>query len=227
MKSVNKSFDEKGSIVVEASLVFPIVFLAIIVIIYTCLLIYQKTYIQSLADMAAERGAAIWSNPAKEISSGRVSKEELKSGGLYWRIFDLKSPERIKNIEEYLKKKLNAYNVLGSFRTVKVEIQDCIIYKKLVVSINDTYRIPVGKLLRIFGLEENYNVFVKSEAVINEPVEFIRNTDFTLDIEKELEEKYPDYGKAIESIRSVMSKVKEKIADLKFDERKVEKNVSR
>jgi len=212
----------KGSIVVEASLVFPVVFLAIIAVMYMCMLLYQKVYIQSIADLGVERGAATWSNPAKDTALGSLTQEDLKSGGLYWRLFDLERDKRRSNLKNYIEKRLGAFNILESImdpgQRVSVEIVDYIIYKKLVVSVNERYKIPVGKTLRMFGLDENYAVSVRSEAVLNEPVEFIRNTDFILDVEKEFEKTYKEYGELISKIRSSMDDIQARIA--KFFEEK-------
>lgn len=178
----------------EASLIFPIVILCIFALIYMCLLLYQKVYIQSLADNAAQRGAATWDNPEKNIELGRVKKAHLKEDGLYWQIkekigFDAVSKKE--RLKKYINERLNTYSVLKADSQVNVELIDYIIYKKLVVSIRSDYKIPISNLLKIFGISQYFTVQVESEAVINEPMEFIRNTDFLLDTGKEIIEKNP------------------------------------
>ncbi len=201
--------------VVEASLVFPIIFLAIIAVIYICILLYQKAYIQSLADMTVNRGCATWSNPEKDTAFGGVDKTSLGEGGLYWRLFDLKRPERVRKLEEYIESRQGAFSILGSTADTSIEVRDYIVYKKLTVSIEDRYRIPMGGLLRVFGLGEDFTVSSRAEAVINEPVEFIRNTDFIMDLGKELEKDYPAYGKLVQEIRETMSEIGKKAGELK------------
>lgn len=213
MKSNMQISSRDGSMVVEASLVFPIVFLVIIAVIYFCMIIYQKAYIQSLADMAVERGAAVWNNPTKDISIGSVTKSNINSGGLYWRLFDLSRQDKEERVREYIKERLERYSVFGFTvpPEVNVKINDHIAYKVLEVSIDAKYKIPVGGVLKMFGLSEVYNVSARTSAVINEPAEFIRNTDFALDMEKEFEKNHPDCQKTASSVRSSIDNVKTKI----------------
>ena len=213
MKSNMQVPCNKGSIVVEASLIFPIVFLIVVAVIYFCLIIYQKAYIQSLADIAVERGAAGWNNPTKDMSTGGVSKANMNSGGLYWRLIDFRVKDKEERVKEYIKTRLNGHAVLGfsSPPEVNVKMYDYIAYKVLEISINVRYKIPVGKVLKMFGLSEHYEVSVKSSAVINEPAEFIRNTDFVLNLEKEFEKSHPAYQNAANNIRVSMDNIKAKI----------------
>lgn len=216
MKSKSRLCNRKGSLVVEAALVFPIVFLAVIAVIYICMLMYQRTYIQTLANLAADRGAATWNNFTRDTTLGRTDKVNLDASGLYWRLFDFNKTTKEHNLKDYIEKRLGAYSILGSDKQVSIQVVDYIAYKKLVISINDSYRIPVGSVLKIFGLGDRYTISVKSEAVINEPVEFIRNTDFVLDMEREFEDKYPGYGRLVHKIRDTMSSLKDKIVNSKF-----------
>lgn len=216
MKITDKLYDKKGSLTLQASLVFVVLILSVITIICICMLLYQKVYVQSVADLAIKAGAAAWNNSEKNMTLGRVSKKSLKEGGLYWRLFDAKSSGKKKILKQYIQNRLNAFNLFKPVNSINIEVKDGIFYKKLMISIKNTYDIPFGSLVRIFGINEKYTFEVKSEAVINEPIEFIRNTDFVLDIEKEFETKYPEYGEAVKRIRSMMSSLQEKISEFKF-----------
>lgn len=209
---------QKGSSTVEAAIIFPVILLSIAAVMYICILLYQKAYIQSVVDMTVERGCATWNNPEKDTAIGSIDKMHLKSGGLYWRLFDPKKPEKARTLKRYIQDKISAFNLLGSSNKVDISIEDHVLYKKLIVRVDSEYRIPAGKALGIFGLNEYYKTSAESEGVVNEPVEFIRNTDFILDVEKELEKDHPGYGKVVEGIRGVMSNVEKKIEDVNFPE---------
>ena len=163
--------------------------------------------------MTAERGAVVWNNPTKDMSTGEVTKMNINSGGLYWRLLDFKAKDKEEKVKEYVKKRLAEHAVLGFSRTpeVNIEMHDYIAYKVLEVSIKVEYKIPVGEVLKMFGLSEYYEVSVKSSSVINEPTEFIRNTDFILNLEKEFEKNHPVYQKATNDIRANMNNIKDRI----------------
>lgn len=207
---------DRGSFTVEAALVFSAVFLCILVLIYMCLLMYQQVYIQALADRAVQRGAAVWNNPEKDIEMGRVRKSDLSAGGLYWRFIDAKEEEKLDRLEKYIEDRLSTYGILNNVNQnpIHVKMKNYVLYKKLEVNIENKYKIPIGNLLKVFGLEEYFVVNVNAQAVISEPVEFIRNTDFILDIEKELEEKNPKLKELGDNARGIIVKIRQNISKL-------------
>jgi hypothetical protein len=169
---------------------------------------YQQVYLQSVANTAAERGAAAWSNPSKDMFIEQIKTSDMKNASLYWRLTEIlpvsKASETKKTkVEEYVKYSLKQYSLLGkrfdnkeviksdiSETVVSCEIKDYIIYKKLVVDVTEKYTIPIGSsLLRPFGFSGQYPIRVKAEAVINEPSEFIRNTDFVVGTIREYDTK--------------------------------------
>jgi len=100
-------------------------------------------------------------------------------------------------------------------KTVNVNLDDFIVYKKLTVTINDTYRLPIAKFLHVFGDGGVYSIKVNSEAVVSDPAEFIRDTDFLLDVESELEEKNPGLKNLGEKTREILDTIKNKAAEFK------------
>ncbi|HHW48862.1 MAG TPA: hypothetical protein GXX14_09630 [Clostridiaceae bacterium] len=206
---------QKGSITVEAAIVIPVVILSIVVVIYIVLIMYQKAYMQAVADDAASRGAAAWDKSASSLETIRVEKENLGDRGLYWRIYDPEKTSRQKAVEEYLDRKYGRYGILReSSRWSMAELKDYIIYKKLVVTMENSYRLPIGGLLSMFGIDGYFTIKAKSEAVVNEPVEFIRNIDFLIDMERKLERRFPALKNLGDRTREIMGEIKDKIFEL-------------
>ena len=186
-----RSMNNRGSITVEASIVFPVVFLAVIAIFYICMLMYQQTYVQSVANDAAERGAAMWNSPAKDMFMQRMSKIGIKDIQPYWRFHDGSEAGKSNKVIQFINYRIEEYSVMGKGNKAEIEFKpdDKIIYKKLIVVVTQKYKIPLSGLLKPFGIGTEWEVTGKAEAVISEPVEFIRNTDFLLDTAKELDNK--------------------------------------
>jgi len=205
----------RGSITVEAAIVIPVVILSIVAIIYIVLIMYQKAFMQAVVDDAASKGATAWDRSFNSLETIKVEKENLGSRGLYWRIYDSEKASRQHVVEEYMNRKYERYGILREIdRQSRVELEDFLIYKKLTVSLESSFRIPVGGLLDMFGIDSQYTIKVRSEAVVNEPVEFIRNTDFILDMERKLERRYPDLKNLVDETRGVMDKIKKKILEM-------------
>jgi len=215
MFTLNGISARKGSVTVEAAVVIPVVLLSIMAVIYIVLIMYQKTYMQAIADDAASRGAAAWGKSFGSLETVKVEKESLGDRGLYWRIYDAEEASRQQAVAEYMDKKFGRYGMLREInRQSKVELKDNTVCKKLVVSMESSYRLPIGEFLDMFGIDDHYTIKVKSEAVVNEPVEFIRNVDFIIDMERKLERRYPALKNLGDKTREVFSKMKDKIFEL-------------
>ena len=202
----------RGSITVEASIIVPITILSIVALIYIGIVFYQQAQIRSAADMAVEAGADVWSDALADMGTGRAEMLDSAGGSLYWRLVDNESDEKLERITRYTEKALEKGKLLNAATTkVSVNIRDYIVYKKLEVSVENTYELPLGSLLKIFGASGRFSIKVKSESVIDEPVELIRNVDFAIDLEKELEDRFPELKNLREKTRDTLTGVKGKI----------------
>ena len=210
---------QNGSMVVEASIVVPVVILCVAAVIYIGLMLYQQANLQALADKAAERGEVFWNNKNKVVELGRLGKSDIGRYGLYWRLFDFDKTAKLKKLKGYVFPKLDDFNALNSISPnpdarTNIEIKDYIIYKKLVVTVEDTYRIPVGKVAGILGgQKEGLTAVARSETTLEDSVEFIRNTDFILDTERELEYKNPGLKNLGDKTRKIISDTRDQIVE--------------
>ncbi len=188
----------KGSTTIEAALIFPVIFLTIIALIYVSVFLYEQAYLKSLADRAAERGAAIWKNPESDMYISLVNLIDFKYNDPYWRLFDLNKDSKEEKIEEYIKKSLDEYSILRSKKDQKspmntteidfsAEVKNYIVYKKLIVTVDKKFKLPLGNGLAFLGIDNTIKISVKSEALVNEPAEFIRSTDLAIDMSKRID----------------------------------------
>lgn len=188
----------KGSMTVEASLIFPVIFLAIIALIYITVFLYEQAYVKSIADRAAERGAAIWKNPKSDMYIGLVKLNDFKENDPYWRIADTNKATKEAKIESYIETSLKKYSIFlmrdkdGNMDknqvTVDAQVRNYVVYKKLTVNVKKKFKLPIGNALSAFGLDNIVEISAKSEALINEPAEFIRSTDFAMDVGKRIDD---------------------------------------
>lgn len=221
---------KRGSMTVEASIIVPTMIISLILVIYICLFLYQQTYLQSVANSAAERGASTWNNMSKDMYIEYIDKNEIENTSLYWRLPEAfssddkkKKLERVtgfveSNVSKYslFDKKNGAMNSEYNYRNLSVDcsISDYIIYKKLEVKVSEEYKIPFKNLLGAFGLNGSITLSAKSEAVIDDPVEFVRNTDFVIDSIREIDDKTG--GKlegVLDKVTGSFSKLSNKLKD--------------
>jgi len=204
---------QKGSIVIEAALIIPLIVLSIVAVMYIALLLYSHAYMQGTANWTVERGAAMWNNKNKHFETGKIEVHELNANGLYWRLADNSANEKIESIISYTKNKYKISNLLtGSNRQIKVDFKDYVIYRKLVTDTQAEYTLPLGNILEIFGMSKNYTIKAQAQASIDDPAEFVRNIDFILYLKKQIEDAYPEIGNISEKTRGVVDGVIEIIA---------------
>ncbi|MDI3477149.1 MAG: hypothetical protein PWQ59_674 [Thermoanaerobacterium sp.] len=182
MKPLKNNTCNKGSLSVEASLVFPIVIFVMIAVIYICLLLYQNVLLQVVVDKAVERAAANMNEMkiVKSLDTGEIHSEDLKYLELYRRFFHTVQEEVIK---KYAQEELRKYNLLDTYSPEEIKVKEVnyIIYKKLTVEIRAKYKIPVDNIKKMLGIDEGYTVKIMSSSSDKDPAELIRNTDFIMD----------------------------------------------
>lgn len=203
---------KRGSVTVEAAIVVPIVILSIVAVILAGLILYQRAVLQSVADKAARAGADTWESLSSDILTGKTPIGSLDDSGLYWRFFEADKGEKTARLKKYTEALLAKGNIIKpESSAVSADIKDFLIYKRLELTIENAYILPGGGVLRLFGSDGKIRLKVTSFAVVDDPAELIRNTDFILDIEKELENKYPGLKKLGDKTRDIFSKLKDNL----------------
>ncbi len=204
--------NERGSITVEASIIVPVIILSIITVIYLGFILYQRALLQSVADRAVQNGAASWENLSSDIATGKTGMDRLPDEGLYWRLFEYKKQNKLAEIKKYARDLLAGFNFLSPGSSdVTVEIKDYVVYKRLKVTVENSYLLPLAGVVRLFGSDGRLGIRAVSYAVVDDPAEFIRNTDLIINIEGELENKYPGVKNLGDKAREVFVKIKENI----------------
>ena len=190
---------------IEAAILVPVVIICLILLVYICVLLYQQAYIKSLANAAAERGAAVWANPSKDMYVEFVDRDALDNTPLYWRVGELFSSKakqsKYDKVNKFVTGSISKYSLFyknkdginlkytDSNMNVKCELTDYVIYKKLKVSIEEEYNLPITNVFKSFGIDLEFKISASSESVVNDPVEFVRNTDFVIDSVREIDQK--------------------------------------
>ncbi|WP_024833967.1 TadE/TadG family type IV pilus assembly protein [Ruminiclostridium josui] len=165
----------KGSITVETSLIFSVVFLMLAAFVYIFVIMYKYVEVQSVADEAAVKGARYYVNQTEENYCS------YKLNELYWRIYDSNKNKKVSDISAYVTKILDK-SIFPTENKVSVNIYNKILMKKLKIEVHEKYPLPVGNMFDIFGLSPVLNIKAMSNSPLDENAEFIRNMDIVKDI---------------------------------------------
>lgn len=183
--------DRRGSFTLEASLVFPVIFYALIILLFFCMYLYQTAVLGQAAGVAAERAAYSWDNSYRNSRTGAY--EAGKYDSLYWRLtddgllqgvfgWDESSSNDYVNLQVpvssqtdgalSLKKLARTGGELPSGLTGEMSYDNNLMSRKVSVLLHRM--IPLVPLEKVLGDVEQYG---RSDSYIVEPVEWIRTVE--------------------------------------------------
>lgn len=202
----------RGSITVEASIIVPLIILSVTAAIYTGLLLYQQALLQSAVEEAAESGAMAWASGTFELKTGKPDKNSFEDFKLYRRLYDSEKEVRLECIEQYALSKAARNELVRAVNSsAQAVVNDYVVCRELEVTVMKEYRLPLGRFLKLFGGSDSIQMEVKANSVIDEPAEHIRTTDFIIDIERKLENKFPELKEFGDKTREALNKIKEQL----------------
>jgi hypothetical protein len=207
---------ERGSFTLEAAVIAPLAIICIITLIYLGVIFYQRSLIQTAADLGAASGAAGWESFQTDIETGeKVSANGFSQEDLYWRFFDRERQAKLDRISAYTEGLLKKREIVRPLNgRVYAGIYRGISGSRLEVDIERSYALPAGRLLAIFGMDETYAIKVTSSAYINDNAETIRNLSFISDTSNELKQEYPELGEITGKVGDILSALKERVKGL-------------
>lgn len=209
--------EERGALTIEASIVFPVMFIVIFLLIYLGNAYYQKSRVDALVSHYAILGAAQCSDPTlKTIQKG----EELDFNDLdvkpYRQIAALLNSNVMNDTEEYMKDSLKAEfsSIDGGFfqgmeprwNSIEAEYNGSFLNPTFMVTVNCDIKFPI----RFLGSDDDviYSISSKAEVPVSNVPEFIRNVNMIEDYMNELD--VTDVvDKFTEKINGVINKIKE------------------
>lgn len=182
MKKIFK--DSNGVIIVEASIVFPIMFFVILLMLYMGNVYYQQAKLNSIVDMAAIKGAAYCADPMLDDieKTGSVPKtySDIQPYRYLFGVSDIETKMNKYVTEQY---KTAGDGFFGSMAPISITCDSNFNNSVIMYSftVEATYDIKVP--LRFMGTEPPtiVSLSAKATAPVNDNGEFINNLDMALD----------------------------------------------
>ena len=184
--------NEKGEAVIEATLVYPIVFFIVGFIILFGLYEMQGVVEYSCAQYIASYTTKLITEPGYEnygeINDNDIDFKSVNKFSNDGKKFSANMYRRINNnkiSKDKMKEKLE--NMVNSSKLLKIDNTECTVNFKrsllnttIVVTVKDNIKMP--NFLKYIGLGNNWSRSVTATSVVTDPAEFIRNLDMAQDV---------------------------------------------
>ncbi|HEY0828980.1 MAG TPA: hypothetical protein VGE40_12855 [Bacilli bacterium] len=185
--------EEQGSFTIEASLVFPIIFITTVSLLFMSMYVYQKVVTYSTAALIAERTAFAWNNSYSNPVTGAFYIHEYDN--LYWRNFDdsvsgifqflftytptevkFTAGEEISRESSLPRKKLaKAIQFMPDGYKARITYTHHLFDRKISVQLRSSFKFPA--FVESFIGNDTVDSLASSKVI--DPVEFIRNINLT------------------------------------------------
>lgn len=186
---------EQGYLTVEATIVFPTVFLSIMAVLWMSMTHCQNVMAASAAMRAASRAASCWeyaggSNPSvfRKVDTAKnlITPASFTDHDPYRYLFDTGSGTRLANAGAYAARLSGEIPEIagerdGAPRVVKT---GGMLQKYIEVSVKKEYINPLEKIFESNGLDVDNNREVTARSPLNNPGEFVRNASIIYDLFK-------------------------------------------
>ena len=193
---------ERGSVTVEMTIVFPIIFLTIVGMIYMSIVKYQNIVTATAAMQTAARAAANWNTIGGNPDNGDAGWYTREYDGIkvliprpnysehdpYGSILDLRSANREKNTADYMSWIMSGNPEIfddAEITGTPTADKSGLLQKYITVSIKKTYINPLGNLLESVGIASRESRTITAKAPLNTPTEFIRNVSYIMELVRE------------------------------------------
>lgn len=183
--------NESGMVFVEASVVFPIMFLVIFLMIYAGNAYYQKCRVEAIATELAINGAAYCADPLLTSAEGGKIPGLATHNVYPYRAFDKDGVGTTKaDIQEKLTKEIEGLDT-GLFtgmkpdvRVAKADYKNGFIYSTFTVDVEYKIMLPI----RMLGSNENVSLDFSTHVSmpVSDTTELIRNVDMVEDYLEQL-----------------------------------------
>ncbi len=206
--------ENDGYLTVEAAMVFSVLFFSLIFILFIGMVLYQEVNLQGLAIRASERGSVIYSSRVSDMASGMKTLDDFLIRDPYRNVPFMDSGKKsdyTSVINTYISQNLGKQDVIsGEVRNSGnyVTVEDYLIEKRVKVTIQSGYRMPVDSIAEMFGQEGPFEVHTAAVSAVVDSPDFVRNVDLAMDVVKQTEI-FGSVENGYNKIRDAIDKVKD------------------
>lgn len=193
----------KGVFTVELTLIFPVIFLAILAVLYMSIIHYQNMITSAVAMQSANRIAAYWQyigDESTEMLDGTRSgsaaqlliESDFKHRDPYRNIIDGNKGNRTRAGQVYANSLIGglpSFYSDGSDAQIQVKKAGCFLMPYIEVTTERQFINPLGRSFEQFGIGDREQRKVRATAPLTSNAEFVRNIDFMQEVIEDMREK--------------------------------------
>lgn len=181
--------NENGSMIIEASVVFPIILYCSLAMIFMGMFVFLKVMVSHAAVLVADRAAIVWTNSSKDPKTGFFPNHTYDP--LYWRLYQDQLLDRVLDIgtqrdnfnvhipsrigSSLATKKLHsAAAFVPLLYTGNVQFNNLLMERTVNASLaSPMFDYSVGRMI-----DQEINIDGEAVSAVVEPAEFIRTVEF-------------------------------------------------
>lgn len=169
LKSLKEN--EQGSFTIEATLVFPTIFILTLGLLFFSLYIHLNVYMYYKSSLVAERAAFAWTNSYRDSATGDIEMNGIvqNNDGLYWRTADAMNIGDAK--DEKLTHALESVSFVGES---EASYHNSLFKRQVWASMSRQITAPVF-IEGMYGSDGRSAA--ANQALVADPVEYIRTFD--------------------------------------------------
>lgn len=207
---------QKGYLTIETTMVFSVLFFSLIFILFLGMVMYQNVNLQSIAVQASERGSIVYSSHVEDMATGVKTLDDFLIRDPYRNVPFMdgsNKEEYISIINTYINRQMGHRDIIqgeigndGDY----VEVEDYLIEKRIKVSIQSNYHMPVDVISEIFGKKGPFDIKTTAVSAVTDSPDFVKNVDLAMDIIKQtsvFDGAQNGYQKIKDALTSVMNLV--------------------
>lgn len=184
--------DSDGSAVVEATFVFPLMFIIFFALVLLALYLPQRAMLQRATQLAATAVATEMSDTWVYYDTSNLkfaryttyNQLRTNKGGVYKALFSSIFGSGTGGAEAIVKNmdgKENIPVIANGDLTVECEMTNYVVYKEIAVTATRSIPVPAAAYFAVVKFPETIDLTVTSRAVVQNADEFIRNIDLLVE----------------------------------------------
>ena len=206
---------EQGSMTLESAIVVPLVLLCTFLMFYLVVILYERAAVQTAADGAVISASISWINGSGMNGEAPGHERVVEKGlsgvlekNLYWRIMDGEKGRKVEAAADESVQRFQRAGLEGFSEVDALSAYDGGVFNKSIhITVNNDITLREEQVPGSFSITSLFRTTLGTQSMIPDIPEFQRNIDFVVELEQDIEEKYPELKAGVDKYRGLLNKI--------------------